>query len=75
MVYHKNEVDMVVEDIRVILTRFENILTEAVNEIKMAKEQPLMPESFASLNRTDHKIKGINLIPVIDTLEGILQDS
>jgi hypothetical protein len=72
--YNQKEIDLVVEDVKVVLTRFEESITETMNEITMAKAQPLTPESFASLNRAQDRLKKINLEPVIDTLEGIIAE-
>ena len=72
--YKTNEIDDVLSDVESILNKFEVILDHAAANIHVANKNLNSQSALASLVTADMQLKSIDLIPVIDTIHGILED-
>jgi hypothetical protein len=72
--YLEEEVNAVFDDIKDILGRFEMTLLKAMDNITEARRDLDGPSGLASLITADMLVKDIDLIPMIDTLDGILDN-
>jgi hypothetical protein len=73
--YEENEVKIVIDEMGTILNKFEILLDQAAVNINIANKNLNSRSALASLVTADSQLKKINLISVIETIEGILQDS
>ena len=74
-VYKKSEVGQVYDDVEIILDRFIERLDTASSSIKYAKGNLQGGvEAIANLAVADDNIKKVNLTPVIDTIQGIVEN-
>ena len=74
MTYKQEEIDMVADDMKVILSKFEMTLLKAMDDISAARRDLITPEAFATLVRVDADIKSVKIQPILDTLEGIIEN-
>jgi virulence-associated protein VapD len=74
MTYKTSEVNDVLSDIENILNKFEIALDQAAVNIHVANKELNSVSALASLITADMQLKSIDLIPVIDTLHGILEN-
>lgn len=72
--YKTEEINDVLSDIENILNKFEIALDQAAVNIHVANKELNSVSALASLITADMQLKSIDLIPVIDTLHGILEN-
>jgi hypothetical protein len=72
--YEQSEINDVLGEIEAILNKFEILLDQAAVNINTANKNLNSRSAFASLVTADNQLSKINLISVIETIEGILQD-
>jgi hypothetical protein len=73
-VYLQEEVEDVIRDLNFVLDKYSELLTSALSEIDSAQSDLDSNSAFSLLNSANAKIKKVELMTVIDTLEGILED-
>ena len=74
-VYLQEEVDAVIEDLNMILDKYSGLLLNVMNDISTAKFDLNAEEALVLLKAASDSINRVNLMSVVDTLEGIIQDS
>ena len=72
--YEQSEINDVLGEIKAILNKFEILLDQAAVNINIANKNLNSRSALASLVTADSQLGKINLISVIETIEGILQD-
>ena len=73
--YEATEVNDVIKDMNKILDRFEVTLDLVTADLHVANKNLNSRSALGSLISADMKLKEIDLIPVIDTIYGIIEDS
>ena len=73
--YEATEVNDVIKDMNKILAKFEVTLDLLTADLSVANKNLNSKSALASLVSADMKLKSIDLIPVIDTLYGIIEDN
>ena len=73
--YEATEVNDVIKDMNKILAKFEVTLDLLTADLSVANKNLNSRSALASLVSADMKLKSIDLIPVIDTLYGIIEDN
>jgi hypothetical protein len=73
--YEATEVNDVIKDMNKILDRFEVTLDLVTADLHVANKNLNSESALGSLISADMKLKEIDLIPVIDTIYGIIEDS
>jgi hypothetical protein len=73
--YEATEVNDVIKDMNKILDRFEVTLDLVTADLHVANKNLNSKSALGSLISADMKLKEIDLIPVIDTIYGIIEDS
>jgi hypothetical protein len=73
--YEATEVNDVIKDMNKILDRFEVTLDLVTADLHVANKNLNNRSALGSLISADMKLKEIDLIPVIDTIYGIIEDS
>lgn len=71
--YEKNEVEEVLGDVAVILDRFIDRIETALESLEYSLGNINSVEAVANLSIANDKLKKIDLVPVIDTIQGILE--
>jgi len=72
--YEATEVNDVIKDMNKILDKFQVTLDLVAAELYTANKNLSSRSALGSLVAADMKLKEIDLIPVIDTLYGIIED-
>lgn len=72
--YETTEVNDVIKDMNKILDKFQVTLDLVAAELYTANKNLNSRSALGSLVAADMKLKEIDLIPVIDTLYGIIED-
>ena len=72
--YKTEEVNYVLNDVKNILDKFEVALDQATVNIHVASKNLNSRSALASLVTADAQLKSIDLIPVIDTIHGIIEN-
>lgn len=73
--YEVEEVNNVIKDMNKIISKFEVSLDLITADINVANKNLNSESALAALISADMKLKSIDLLPVIDTLHGIIEDS
>jgi hypothetical protein len=73
--YEATEVNDVIKDMNKILDRFEVTLDLVAADLHVANKNLNSESALGSLISADMKLKSIDLIPVIDTIYGIIEDN
>lgn len=73
--YEATEVNDVIKDMNKILDRFEVTLDLVTADLHVANKNLNSESALGSLISADMKLKEIDLIPVIDTIYGIIEDN
>jgi hypothetical protein len=74
-VYEKEEVKIVIDEMKQVLEKNESKLLTILDQVTAARMELNTTEAYSTLIAAQNDLSQINLIGVIDTLEGILQDS
>jgi len=74
-VYKKEEVKIVIDEMKQVLEKNESKLLTILDQVTAARMELNTTEAYSTLIAAQNDLSQINLIGVIDTLEGILQDS
>jgi hypothetical protein len=73
--YEATEINDVIKDMNKILDRFEVTLDLVTADLHVANKNLNSESALGSLISADMKLKEIDLIPVIDTIYGIIEDN
>ena len=74
MKYERSEINEVVSDIEEVLERIDYRLTTIEDNIKLAKAHLTQSEALTFLTNAQNEIDKISFVPIIDTLEGIIEN-
>ena len=74
MSYERNEINEVVSDIEQVLEKIDYRITTVENNMKLAKAHLIQSEALTFLTNAQNEIDKISFVPIIDTLEGIIEN-
>jgi hypothetical protein len=74
MSYERSEINEVVSDIEQVLEKIDYRITTVEDNIRLAKAHLIQSEALTFLNNAQNEIDKISFVPIIDTLEGIIEN-
>ena len=74
MSYERNEINEVVSDIEQVLEKIDYRITTVEDNIRLAKAHLIQSEALTFLTNAQNEIDKISFVPIIDTLEGIIEN-
>jgi len=74
MSYERSEINEVVSDIEQVLEKIDYRITTVKDNIRLAKAHMIQSEALTFLTNAQNEIDKISFVPIIDTLEGIIEN-